>query len=80
MKKRKKSISKKMIIFFSCLIILLLIYIDISFRHQEILENLVSIFIYALIFLSGIGGGLKLGDDIQKSLLYKPEMDGDNEE
>lgn len=78
--KRKKPVSKKMIIFFTCIIVLILFYADISFRHKDLTENVIDNFIWALIILSGIGGSLKLGDDIQKSLLFNKEMDDKDEE
>ena len=78
--KCKKPISQKMIIFFTCIAVLLIFYTDISFRHKNIIENVIDNFIYALVLISGIGGGLKLGDDIQRSLLYNDKLVEKDEE
>ena len=80
MKKQKKPISKKMIIFFVVHFTLMIYMILIIFFSKESLSIMGNYIIWAQIVNAGIGAGCKLGDDIQKSMMYRKELDKEDEE
>ena len=80
MKKRKKSMSKKIIIFFVVHITLTIYMILIIAFSKESLSIMGNYIIWAQIANAGIASGCKLGDDIQKSMMYRKELDKEDEE
>jgi hypothetical protein len=77
MKKRKKPASKKMIVFFMVHLTLMIYMILIISFSKESLSIMGNYIIWAQIANAGIASGCKLGDDIQKSIYYKEELDNE---
>jgi len=76
---KRKTISKKMIIFFTVHLTLTVYMILIIFFSKESLSIMGNYIIWAHIVNAGIGCGCKLGDDINRSINYRPELDKDEE-